>query len=402
MDPKGEIRAIADGMSQLAATPGLLNALDFDPSISYRVRELCEQMDGLFETAEDASRLLSPLGWPPMEQGNADDYAEAALLVSAGHIGDAVERLVESWNKNDAGALRLSVQRVQGLYRIVRTEYPFLMRADVGHERAKLIMEAHDNHLEGRYASAISLVFSQIDGIHTDFSDDHYAFFSRMNGQPKGDLTDDSTFAGHPDALKAIAMSLTEYCGSTEVSGRLLRHGIIHGRELGYGNLENSTKSFVTLLALISFVEKKARAKLEDAISTYEEEVAGSLEIDSDGRWKDRRGFEFAKDGLHQLDSLQERFHKRSGTYSNSIAELDPTSTFEELVGISVSKSADGSSYWGWTTPHNFTLGIGRHAGEIDSWKFGAVDPPSGLPTEPGELGWQGPLEETHSDWAIG
>jgi hypothetical protein len=52
-------------------------------------------------------------------------------------------------------------------------------------------------------------------------------------------------------------------CPTTEVSGRLLRHGIVHGRELAYGTRANSTKAFAALLALIVWAQPIARNRLE-------------------------------------------------------------------------------------------------------------------------------------------
>ena len=74
---------------------------------------------------------------------------------------------------------------------------------------------------------------------------------------------------------------------------------------------------------------------------------------------------------------------------------------FDELNGVRIETTTNGSSYWSWFTPHAFSLGIGRRPGDIDAWKFGAPSSPDGLPDEPGVTGWQGPLEEDHPDWFV-
>jgi hypothetical protein len=372
-------------MSEFASIPGLASALGLGAELSEEAGALQDQMSNIVSAVEDAADVLSPLGWPPLEQSNTDAYKNAADLTRSGKEQEAIDLIVDSWNENDALMLRQSVQRVQGLYSISGTEYPRLGRPDVGHQRAVLIMEAHENHLEGRYASAISLVFSQVDGITADFSDEGYAFFSRIRGkaEPRATLTDDSTFAGHPQALKAIAVSLTEQCKTTETKGRLLRHGIIHGRELGYGTKENSTKALVTLLALITFVEKKAKLGLLTAVRQHEQDVTGLTGYDEDGRWKDRRGFRAAKKSLRLVELRQERYREDHGTYAGDIRQLNPNEAIEELRDVNLCSRDDGDTYWAWVTPHAFTLGLGRHHGDIDTWKYGAPKAPDRLPNVP-------------------
>lgn len=398
MDPGGDIRDVARGMSLLS---DLSSSLGLGDSFTAEAGALNDQMRTLFSSTEKAFEKLSPLGWPPLEQANLNVYTEAADLVSLGRPQDAVDLIVDSWNEDGIHMLQSSIHRVRDLYRIDRSEYPNLGRPDVAEARSSLIQEAFANHEEGRFASATTLAFSQIDGITADFSDEGYAFFSRIQGktEPRATLTDDRTFAGHPQALKAIAVSLTERCDTTETQGRLLRHGIIHGRELEYGTKENSTKALVTLLAVITFVEEKAKRQLLAEVEKHEQEVAGLAEYDEDGRWKDRRDFKCSKKSLWFAQVRQDKYAETHGRYAGSIKDLDPNEAIDELRPVKLEVTEDGSAYWAWVTPNAYTLGIGCRLGEVGHWRYAAPTPPTHLPQEGGQDSWRSELEDQHPDW---
>jgi hypothetical protein len=158
-------------------------------------------------------------------------------------------------------------------------------------------------------------------------------FFSRdrRTGEPRADVSDETTLAGHPQALLALAKLMTERCDQTETRGRLLRHGIMHGRELGYGTRRNSTQALATLLAVITWAQPIARARLDEAAAAREARYAGSDERDERGRRLDRRGFAQAKDSSSTLGQFQERFYERHGRYAASVDEIDPDGVLRDM-----------------------------------------------------------------------
>lgn len=131
-----------------------------------------------------------------------------------------------------------------------------LVEATIAFHRSQEIGEALALYLEGRYRGAIQIALSQMDGIAADLSPRGRGLFSRGGLE----LTDEATALGHPANLAQMRRLLTEHCPKTTTQGRLLRHGIIHGRELGYATEVNSTKALVALLALILF----GRALVDD------------------------------------------------------------------------------------------------------------------------------------------
>ena len=108
----------------------------------------------------------------------------------------------------------------------------------------------------------------------------------------------------------------------TSLSGRLGRHGIVHGRELAFANQINSTKAFVTLFAVITWAQPIARARLEELRQAYVDRYSGSDEVDGDGRRRDRRGFDEAKRQLLYMQGQQRRFLDQHDRYATDLAEL--------------------------------------------------------------------------------
>lgn len=322
--------------------------------------------------------------------------------MEAGDTDAADELLIKSWNETDATLLRMSVQRVQGLYRVAAAEYVEPDVPNVGHERAMLIHEAVENHREERYASAISLVLPRIDGIVADFSEGGVSFFSRdrRTREPRADVTDEATLAGHPEALLTLARILPTACPTTEVSGRLVRHGIVHGRELGYGTLRNSTQALVTLLAVITWAQPIARAWLQEQAAEREARHASSTERDEYGRRLDRRGFRQAKDSLTALRNLQDRFYEAHGRCVGWVDEIDPQRVLRDMFpGAHTRCSEDAQTYWAWAeTPANYVFAVSGKSGERGRWEYAGEDVPVGGVGS--DEDWRHTFSsERHPDW---
>jgi hypothetical protein len=224
----------------------------------------------------------------------------------------------------------------------------------------------------------IPIVLAQMDGIANDVG--ARSFFTRRNGQSAAQVTDDTTMAGHPETLLALSQMMTEGCPTTETSGRLLRHGILHGRELGYGTRVNSTKAFAALLALVVWAQPVARERLERLRAEREEQHTESRERDEEGRWLDRRGFEDAQSALWSLRGVQFGFFRNEGRYAANRRELDPTGLLlEDVPDFELRTSESGGDFSAWiVAPSGYVLGIASEDGEWASWYYAGEDPPAG------------------------
>lgn len=401
LDPDGTLRRDADGLASVAKYLGwFLRASGLDKDTIRAARAAPAEIHSLLAATESSATALAPLGWIPFEY-SPSAYMEAARLVDAGENEAAEELIIERWNENDAISLRRSVHRVSSLYRDATAEYDDRDAPDIGHARALLIDEAIENHREGRYASAITMALTQIDGIVSDFSAEGKPFFNKdhKTGGPRATIVDAGTLAGHPEALTALHRLLTQTCPTTETSGRLLRHGIMHGRELGFGNLRNSTQALATLLMIIAWAEPIARARLDDAAAERERRWTGSTERDAHGRRRDRRGFGQAKDSVETLARLQDIRYGRDGRYAESVETIDPDGVLRDMfIGADTTCTVDGEAYIVWAVAEtDYVFAQSNREGRDHGWQY-ADDP---LPTEPGPGdGWHSVLDEaTHPDW---
>lgn len=128
-------------------------------------------------------------------------------------------------------------------------------------ERARLIEKALWHHNAGAFEASVPIVLAQIEGVVFDMTRGKSGFFSR-----KGDSThlrDSSTVAGMDEGLAALQVVFGAPANTTTISGAISRHGILHGRELGYDTIRNSTKCFVLLLAIVEWAQPRARAMVK-------------------------------------------------------------------------------------------------------------------------------------------
>jgi hypothetical protein len=120
--------------------------------------------------------------------------------------------------------------------------------------RRQLLLSALEDHKAGRYHASVPVVLAQIDGIVYDFV--NKSFYEK--GKKSLHLQATESIAGDPSGLAALADLLSSARPTTVESPIEIpyRHGILHGRDLGYANRRVSTKAFAALLSLHPWVEK--------------------------------------------------------------------------------------------------------------------------------------------------
>lgn len=347
----------------------------------------CRHLDRLDET----TRTLTENGWAHCELAPGEAGHRAAQLFRAGRAREADELMVAAWTGEDEALFRLAKHRIFSMYWSGEEDDE---PSTLGAERARLIDEAIELHRTEKYAGAIPIVLAQADGIVADWSEDRKGLFRRnWDGTPAAKVVDETTMAGHPDVLLAFSLLLTERIDETQVNGDLARHGILHGRELGYDTLVNSTKAFAGLLAVVVWAQARAQARLSAEAAEQEARHAGSTERDENGRRLDRRGISAAKASLWELALLQDLHWGSHGGYSDDISTLDPPQLFPNASNPSVSVSADRRLYWAWLESQaGYILGLGRRAGDDELWYFGGDAPPQCPPPD----GWH---HGSHPDW---
>lgn len=135
--------------------------------------------------------------------------------------------------------------------------------------RRPLLLLALDDHKSGRYHASVPVVLAQIDGIVFDL---YNKSFFESTAKKTGHLQATESIAGDPEGLPLLAILLSHNRNKTSEKSISLpyRHGILHGRDLGYANRRVSTKAFVTLLSLRNWIEKVQEGKqFEQPLSDF-------------------------------------------------------------------------------------------------------------------------------------
>jgi len=313
---------------------------------------------------------FASLGWAITPAIHHESLAAAlAVLRSTGSLERAEEELVSQLNTED----RLSFSALQ----VRSVGQQDLELREIARERERLVQKAIDHHRGGAYEASVPILLAQVDGVTFDLVGKSFFASAKVGHQH---LVDDTTMLGMSEVLVPLRHVLGESMFSSSAEGRLSRHGILHGRELGYDTLANSTKALVLLGAVADWAIRRSVEVVEERVAKY----AGSEELDSKGRRKDRRGFECAQDDLFDIAHSQRVFHERNGEYGAELGALpflyDATDIESRPTGFGITLSADRQTYWAWRgTDSAWILGIAASAGGDDLFFAGPLQPPSPL-----------------------
>ncbi len=370
IDPGGELEREAQGLEALASLRSvkwLLKRRGTDPDeLLANIQEQRQNIAELTSAPDRIATALSPLGWPYFSSVPHDAYVAAASLVEHGKVEEAEALIADAWNENDV-MLGWAAARVFGLY---GPDWDF----ETAMNRQRLLKEAFELHKAEHYAGAISITLAQMEGIFIDMTGKGAnAFFEKNNPH----LLDDETLPGHSLGLKALAKFMTVGVNKTGASGKLTRHGIFHGRELGYDNRINSTKALTGALALIEWAQPRAVELQEQAAEERNRRYAGSKEVDQWGRRIDQRGFKEAKALLRNVQGRQKTFYLQHQRYATDRKTLDRGGSLKGDFELRTSPNAQ--AWWAWAvTEPAVVFGLASRDGEFQEREFVAEDPPTG------------------------
>jgi hypothetical protein len=397
LDPQGEMTELMDTFAPLIdsrAGRGMLRLLKAVGLDLTQLHEPMTQARALVADITQAVVLFTPLGWAPLSRAPVDIYREALTVYQrTGSPDEAEQRLMDGWNEDQW--LRLAVMPLQAVAAGHDELYPISM------ERWRLVEKALGHHRNGAYEASVPIVLAQADGICQDLvgSKADMQFF-KLESKTQY-FADASTIAGMPAGLEHLRPLFSEVMRKSGATGRLTRHGILHGRELRYDIQMNSTKALVLLAAVIEWAQANAGEKVEKLRREREARYAGSDATDQDGRRLDRRGFNEAKAALFALGNGETVLFQRHGRYtSNQRGELAAWLTaLPEGSGLAVDTPEDGRQFWGWAvTPTGFCFGIAGRDGAHAKWLYAGPAPPEGgldsgadwrhAATDPAHLEW--------------
>ena len=212
-----------------------------DPELMGRVEAGLPLMREQVSLPDRFNALLGSRGWATFEDMDAAVAREAVLLAEADDLEGAEGVLVRHFN---AETLRKGIERLCAQLPEFRT-------------RRTLLFAAVEDHHEGRYHASVPVALAQLDGIALDLTG--HSFFMPVNRT--GHLIVRDSISGHPSGLAALAVTMSRKRGQTTAFavGVPYRHGVMHGRDLGYANQTASIKSLAALLALGSWALERDR-----------------------------------------------------------------------------------------------------------------------------------------------
>ena len=211
-----------------------------------KVPGLAEQTEALLSLPDRFSRVLGPRGWIAHEDIHFETMRIATETAEAGSLDEAERVLVDHYT---ADTIRIWLRLFSTSVKAYRP-------------RHELMLAAASDHEERRFHASVPVVLAQMDGLVLDLVKEQ--FFKR-GGRSHLEAAD--TIVGHPQGLGALAalMGQPRSSTSTTVIDLPYRHGILHGRDLGYANEITSAKAFAAFLALRPWAMKVERGAQFDA-----------------------------------------------------------------------------------------------------------------------------------------
>lgn len=206
---------------------------DFDEQAQYFVKQFIETMKSLDEHSPEVARELALHGWYLGLNFGMGAPLFLKKMISANRFEE-----VDNWMANE-----------------IRDGIEYIERALIHRNptREKLFKEGFNNHKEGRYYSAITLLLSQVDGMCKErfgklfFSIDRNT--KKMALKPSFDNVN-----VYNRWMLVIFEGVTAINDNTQNAdkypGFLNRHSILHGFDVGYGSELNSLK----IISFLNFV----------------------------------------------------------------------------------------------------------------------------------------------------
>lgn len=187
---------------------------------------------------------------------------------------------------------------------------------NVAQDRWHQLREALALTVENRFWSAVPLILLACDGVASDV-------LGTSPFEKNADLSVFDSMVAHPTALPALIARLTKGVrkSSDDPMTLPLRHGILHGRSLGYANRAVCGKAWMLMIALVDWAADKRdedarRAKNEARKSTDWRALSAAIQKNQ----ADKRA----------IDSFEAKaWHE---PFDTELSESDPPFAFREFL----------------------------------------------------------------------
>lgn len=193
-------------------------------------------------------------GWIATESMNIETVKKALQFYESGKKDEAEEELL-AWFREDT-ITQFAITRGK--------------RFNKAQRRWDQLREALKLTLEERYWSAVPLILIACDGFASDV-------LGTSPFNENADLTVFDSIVGHPNSLQTLIKQITKGVrkSSDEELTLPLRHGVLHGRSLGYANRVVCMKAWLLMIALVDWAN--AREREQSRIREHESNAKTSL-----------------------------------------------------------------------------------------------------------------------------
>ena len=249
-----------EGVESLSALWPLLRLLRLVktelPVSLEKIQSLKAQADDLITLPDRFNDAFAARGWVAYENLNLEVMKSAAEYAETGRTEQGEQELIEYYQSEEN--LRFCLMQMKA----VRSWMP----------RAALAEKAKRDYLEGRYHASVPVVLALMDGLVSDVATT--GFFAQGTEMEAWD-----SVAGHSTGLGVICKIFNKGRRKTtsEPIDQPYRHGIMHGRDLGYDNKLVATKCWAALFAIREWALKYDAAQSRGDSSEKEEGLWESL-----------------------------------------------------------------------------------------------------------------------------
>lgn len=253
----------------------LLSSLGVDTSSMEEVfdnlEDIAKEIKDIAVIPDQFNDIFADQGWILFERMNMDVAKKALSIAESGDYKKAEKFLVDYFDPDF-------------IERELRTMIPL----ESYKPRMELTQKALNDYKSGRYHACIPVVLAQIDGLVSDLHEKQRGFFAEDTKMEAWD-----SLAAHSKGLNKLARIFRKGRRKTTTDPIKIpfRHGIMHGRDLGYANKTVAAKSWAALFAVREWAIKVERDELEappeEPSRSINEKLAAISEIHKEAeRWK--------------------------------------------------------------------------------------------------------------------
>jgi hypothetical protein len=271
-----EMKALLPALQAVSSVAGLLGRFGFKKeklsSFAEQVKEITTQAD-IIELPDRFNAEFADKGWIAVGSALSVDVMKDALELKESGKSDEAEQVLVDW---------FTKENIE-LFAILRAR-----RFHQAGLRDDQLKEALQLYLEERDMAAVPLILIACDGFASDVS-------SISPFEKGADLSCFDSITGHSTSLPALMKLVTKGVRKSrdDEIDLPLRHGILHGRSLGYANKTVGAKAWLLMMALVDWaIDKSSEQERQEEYNQKKQETLSDILHKSKKIQADKRAIE--------------------------------------------------------------------------------------------------------------